>query len=60
MVVVLFHRLDLFIKDCLWHDQTSFALLDKLLQKPLTNKSHQLELIRKTESLWASGCNQRK
>lgn len=42
------------LKDCLWHDQASFALLDKLLQNLLTEQAyHQLELIRKIESLWA-------
>lgn len=42
------------LRDCLWHDQASFALLDKLLQGLLAEQAyHQLELIRKTETLWA-------
>lgn len=42
------------LKDCLWHDQASFSLIDKLLQDLLAEQAyHQLFLIRKIETLWA-------
>ncbi|HIH5819151.1 TPA: ATPase RavA [Proteus mirabilis] len=42
------------LKDCLWHDQASFALLNDLLKTLLTEQAyHQLTLLQKIENLWA-------
>lgn len=42
------------LKDCLWHDQASYSLIDNLLQSLLTEQAyHQLSLISKIENLWA-------